>query len=94
MAGDKTIEGRLNKQEAKYELIKPGKIMTFIGDRGEFDVIVKNVRKYNTFREMLQSENIDNILPCIENVEQAVDAYKKIYGEKDVETGVISIEFD
>jgi len=93
--GQKTIEGRIKK--GWYELIKPGDhiIVHNEEETDSVEVLVKDVRTYISIKEMLEQENIKNILPDVETVEQGIGVYQKFYTkEQQKEFGVIAIEVE
>nr|QBK92836.1 MAG: ASC-1 like domain protein [Pithovirus LCPAC401] len=92
-SGLKTIEGRLDKETGKYRLIKSGGKITFTDGDERLEVRIKAVRKYNSFRDMLTHENMSKILPDVNNLEDGIDVYRKIYGNEDRIMGVLAIEF-
>ncbi|MCX6811142.1 MAG: ASCH domain-containing protein [Candidatus Berkelbacteria bacterium] len=73
--GLKTVEGRLNK--GKFAEIEIGDVLMMLPGGKKFRVIGK--RKYKTFKEMLKSEGIKNILPDQDNVEDAIKIYRRFY---------------
>lgn len=93
--GVKTIEGRL--QKGLYSELKPGDhILVYKQDESEYvEVVVLDVRRYRSFAEMLDNENIQKILPDVQTNEAGVMAYRKFYSvEKEVEFGVLAIEVE
>ncbi|MFH0905296.1 MAG: ASCH domain-containing protein [bacterium] len=91
--GQKTIEGRLKKGE--YANLKTGDHIVVQNDdeTDSVEVIVKDVRPYPTLLEMLSREKLNEILPDIKNIDQAMQAYRQFYTpEQEAEFGVIAIE--
>jgi ASC-1-like (ASCH) protein len=75
--GLKTVEGRLNK--GKFAEIEIGDILTMRPGNKKFRVTGR--RQYKTFKEMLEAEGIKNVLPDKNNIEEAIQVYKKFYKE-------------
>jgi ASC-1-like (ASCH) protein len=93
--GQKTIEGRLHKEE--YKLLKIGDHI-IVQSREESDsaeIVVGDIRKYHSFQEMLQNEDLKKVLPEVETIEEGVAVYRKFYtDEEQEEFGVIAIQFN
>ncbi|MDV3103805.1 ASCH domain-containing protein [Thermococcus waiotapuensis] len=88
--GRKKIEGRL--YDEKRQGIKPGDTIIF---EDKLMCVVKDVRVYSSFREMLESEGIENVLPGVKDVEEGVKIYRKFYSEeKEKKYGVVAIEVE
>ena len=94
--GTKKAEGRLNK--GIFSKLKVGDIIIWINSatlhnkKLKCKVVVTYIKKYDTFRDLLQGENIDKVLPNIKNMDQGVGIYRQYYSEKDEqENGVIAI---
>jgi len=87
--GQKTVEGRLNK--GKFASIQKGDILILAPENIEFEVIKKNI--YNSFKEMIQSEGVKNVIPDKTNIEEAIKVYYKFYtAEQENEFGVSAIK--
>lgn len=85
--GQKTVEGRLNK--GGFAKIEKGDSLVLENNKFE---IIEN-KKYNSFREMIISEGIENVIPDKENIDEAVDVYYKFYTKKqEKEFGVCAIK--
>jgi len=88
--GKKRIEGRL--YDEKRQKIQPGDTIIF---ENRLMCVVKDVRVYSSFREMLERESIENVLPGVENVEEGVKVYRRFYPEeKERKYGVVAIEVE
>ncbi|WP_010479551.1 ASCH domain-containing protein [Thermococcus zilligii] len=88
--GRKKIEGRL--YDEKRQGIKPGDTIIF---EDRLMCVVKDVRVYSSFREMLESEGIENVLPGVGDIEEGVKVYRKFYSEeKERKYGVVAIEVE
>ena len=64
MKGRKTIEGRLNK--GVFKKLKNGDDIKFCNGDDMIEGKVININKYNSFRDMLTSEEINKILPDVQ----------------------------
>ncbi len=64
MKGSKTIEGRLNK--GVFKKLKNGDDIKFCNGDDMIEGKVININKYNSFRDMLTSEEINKILPDVQ----------------------------
>jgi ASC-1-like (ASCH) protein len=71
--GQKRVEGR--KNSAKYHSIKPGDQIRFFNGDASFLVIVTEIRSYQTLEAYLQDVGIENALPGIKSLEEAVKVY-------------------
>ena len=91
--GEKTAEGRL--QKGIYAKLKKGDIVIFFNKKteDEFKAEIVNVNKYETFKNMLEKEGLDNVLPGIDNVKDGVGVYRQFYDEeREQELGVVAIQ--
>ncbi|AAL80579.1 ASCH domain-containing protein [Pyrococcus furiosus DSM 3638] len=87
----KKIEGRL--YDEKRRQIKPGDVISFEG--GKLKVRVKAIRVYNSFREMLEKEGLENVLPGVKSIEEGIQVYRRFYDEeKEKKYGVVAIEIE
>ncbi|CAD5245357.1 ASCH domain-containing protein [Thermococcus camini] len=88
--GRKRIEGRL--YDEKRQAIRPGDEIVF---ENKLVCVVKDVRVYSSFREMLEKEGIENVLPGVGSVEEGVKVYRRFYSdEKEKKYGVAAIEVE
>lgn len=86
--GLKTVEGRLNK--GKFAEIEIGDVLIMRPEGKKFRVIGKRI--YKTFKEMIESEGIKNVLPDKDNMADAIKAYRKFYRESaEKKFGVLAI---
>ncbi|EAY14327.1 Archaea-specific enzyme related to ProFAR isomerase, putative [Trichomonas vaginalis G3] len=80
--GKKTIEGRLEREE--WSKIKPGDIIEFYnsdtGSKRAFQVKVVDIKKYSSFKSLINTEGLNNILPGVTSLEEGIKIYEKIYG--------------
>ncbi|NJE30162.1 ASCH domain-containing protein [Thermococcus sp. 18S1] len=88
--GRKRIEGRL--YDEKRQGIRPGDEIIF---ENKLVCVVKDVRVYSSFREMLEKEGLENVLPGVGSVEDGVRVYRRFYSEeKERKYGVAAIEVE
>lgn len=86
--GTKTVEGRLNK--GKFAAAQVGDHV-LLNETTEFVIIGKN--QYLTFKEMIETEGLKNVIPNVETVEQAVQVYYGFYTpEQEKEFGVVALK--
>ncbi len=76
-SGKKTVEGRLGKD--KYFALQKGDLIKI----NDLEVEVLGVRKYDSFRDMLMKEGIENVIPDAKDLESAVNVYYKFYSKED-----------
>jgi ASC-1-like (ASCH) protein len=91
--GQKTIEGRIKKGE--YQFLKTGDHIVVCNEEetDSVEVLVKDLRNYNSVREMLECEPLKKVLPNVDTVDQGIEIYKQFYTEEQQqEFGVIAIE--
>ena len=91
--GQKTIEGRIKK--GYYKFIKPGGHIVIYNEEetDSVEVIVKEVRDYRTFRELLENEAIAEVLPNVKTVDEGIEVYRKFYTtEQEKEFGVVALK--
>jgi len=89
-AGKKRIEGRL--YDEKRQAIKPGDEIIF---ENKLMCVVKDVRIYSSFKEMLEKEGLENVLPGVKSIEEGVKVYRRFYSEeKEKKYGVAAIEVE
>ena len=89
MEGRKTIEGRLNK--GKFNKIRVGDILQIDPEGAQFKIISKNI--YSSFKEIIEKEGIENVIPDKKEIDDAVDVYYGFYTKKqEKEFGVVAIK--
>ena len=98
-SGKKKAEGRLNK--GIFEKLNIGDIVVWFtmnketNEKMEFSSEIIDKQRYNTFREMLENEGLENVLPDknVESIEDGVSVYRRWYNE-DMEKkfGVLAIK--
>ncbi|XP_045799918.1 uncharacterized protein LOC123894083 [Trifolium pratense] len=85
--GLKTIEGRCASD--KYNRIELGNLI-LLNKSVVFEV--QGVRRYPSFFNMLETENLGEVLPGVESVEEGVKIYRRFYTEEKEQTnGVLAI---
>jgi len=88
--GKKKVEGRL--YDEKRRQINPGDAIVF---EGKLKVRVKSIRRYSSFKEMLEREGIERVLPGVHNIEEGVRIYRQFYTEEEEKNyGVVAIEIE
>lgn len=75
-SGEKTLECRVNYPELRG--IKKGESLNFFWEHISLIVEVVDVRRYDTFKEMLSKENVNKLVPGMTR-EQALIEYESIY---------------
>jgi len=93
--GQKTIEGRIKK--GLYREIAVGDhIVVFNKDETDkVEVLVKRIKNYSSFKEMLETEPFKKILPDVDYVEQGIEVYKQFYdSEQEKQFGVVVLEVE
>ena len=92
--GLKTIDGRKNK--GIFKKMKVGEIIKWINnDFNNRSILTKITRitEYDTFKKMLETEGLNNVLPSIYDIETGLSIYYKYYTKEDeIEYGVLAIE--
>jgi ASC-1-like (ASCH) protein len=84
--GKKTVEGRLGKD--KYFSLQKGDLIKI----NNLEVEVVGVTKYSSFKDMLITEGIENVIPDAKDLDGAVNVYYKFYSKEDEKTfGVAGI---
>ena len=87
VSGQKTIEGRINK--GKFSDLQIGDCL-FINQ--SIFKIVKDIKKFESFQQMLCSCGIVNIVPDAENITDAIAIYHQFYTpQQELEFGVLGI---
>jgi ASC-1-like (ASCH) protein len=96
-SGKKKIEGRLfdgdwktlqPDDNIKWYIIRDGFTYTHVSK-------IKEIKRYKTFKEMLEVEGLENVLPGVKTIEEGVSIYYSFPGfkekEKNPKIGVIAI---
>jgi ASC-1-like (ASCH) protein len=88
------VEGRVNSE--KYSFLKCGDIikLTKKNDETKFLYLeVKDIRRYATFRKMIENETLPKVLPGIKNIADGVKVYRQFYSEQlEKQYGVVGME--
>jgi len=88
LSGQKTIEGRLNY--GKFKDLEVGDVLHIGPDEIKFTIERLNV--YRSFREMIQNEGIENVVPDKNTIDEAVEVYYRFYTkEQEEEFGALAI---
>lgn len=86
--GTKTVEGRLNK--GKFAEAQVGDHV-LLNESVNFLIVAKTA--YLSFKEMIESEGLKNVIPNVETVDSAVQVYYKFYtSEQEKEFGVVALK--
>jgi ASC-1-like (ASCH) protein len=88
-SGKKTVEGRLNR--GAFSRIRVGDQITWVHKNLKCRTTVQSIHHYPSFKQMIEEEGIQNILPNIDSVDQGVDLYHQYYSPKDESNGVVAI---
>ncbi|MBP6911797.1 MAG: ASCH domain-containing protein [Candidatus Pacebacteria bacterium] len=87
--GQKTIEGRLNK--GKFKDLKTGDVLLVGPEEKKF--LIEMTTIYKSFREMIEKEGIENVIPDKDNIYEAESVYYGFYTkEQEKEFGVLAIK--
>lgn len=94
-SGVKTIEGRC--AVPLYMKIKAGDMVRFFyRSNASDDVICEVIRvsKYQTFKDMLIAEGVNNCVPTATSLERALEVYHSFpkFREKELEYGVLALQ--
>jgi ASC-1-like (ASCH) protein len=88
--GIKTVEGRLNK--SKFKEMKEGNEL-YLNQEMKLRVTKKTL--YPSFREMIESEGVQNVIPNAHNLDEAEAVYYQFYSKEDERMyGVVGIEIE
>lgn len=93
--GQKTVEGRLCKEW--YQQVCEGDhiIVQNMDETDSVEVVVKDVRRHDTIRDMLEQEDMRRLLPNVESVEDGLKIYRQFYTEEqERQYGVVAIEVE
>jgi len=103
LAGEKTIETRLGKERflnfksgdeisIREDAWENGEIVRSIPGRAK--IVVTNVQRFATFREMFDHLDYKQIIPSANSVDEAVKSYELYYSTSDErQYGVVAISF-
>lgn len=76
-SGKKIVEGRLGKD--KYFSLVKGDLIKI----NNLEIEVIGVKKYTSFKEMLVTEGIKNVIPDAKDLEDAINVYYRFYSKED-----------
>jgi len=86
--GQKTVEGRLNK--GKFSRMQVGDHLLI---NNEFKFKIERKTNYDSFRDMVEAEGVENVVPDKKEKEEATNVYYKFFTkEQEREIGVVAIE--
>lgn len=96
-AGEKTAEGRIAKE--KYLQLRPGDTITFHNAANEEEMVavrVRQVRRYDSFRAMLEVEGVAAMLPGMTSLDEAIRVYESFGDYKTAvqQYGAVAIRFE
>ena len=91
--GEKKIEGRLNR--GLFRKINKGDIVVWINRDQKVKVRITDKKVYKSFREMIEKEGLDKVLPSIKTIDDGVNVYRQYFSEMDeMSNGVVAIIMD
>ena len=91
-SGKKTIEGRVNA--GLFARLEKNNVIQWLHQNMKCKVKIIDIRKYDSFRTMLEKEGLDKILPNIDNIDDGVKLFRKYYSEEKERNGVVAIEME
>lgn len=74
-SGKKTVEGR--KNAPKYQVYKPGDLLTFVCGKEKLETVITQIKKYKTVEDYLRKETLKKALPCVKTVQEGVEMYNR-----------------
>ncbi|WP_218814639.1 ASCH domain-containing protein [Rickettsiella endosymbiont of Dermanyssus gallinae] len=88
----KTVEGRLAKE--KFSAMQVGDLLEFVSGGDRILTKILEIKKFPTFKEMLEYYGVNQCLPGIDNLDEAVSIYHAFPGYRDAEVllGVLGIK--
>ncbi len=95
LRGVKRIEGRL--YDEKRRAFRVGDLLEVIrsDEALSFYAVIRGMRLYKSFEEMLAVEGLENVLPGVYSIEEGVGVYRRFYGESDEKRwGVVALEVE
>ena len=95
--GRKPVEARV--AIPMFEKWQAGDTIRFFSRRNpKVEVIVKIIRKnhYKTFRQMLEVEGVENLIPDVKSINEGERLYMKIpkYAEREKQYGVLAFRLE
>lgn len=93
--GLKTIEGRVRKGWYADVQVDDEIVVSNVEETDSVEVVVTRVAKYDSIKNMLESEPLKQMLPDVETVEEGIEVYRRFYtAELEAEFGMVSIEVE
>ena len=88
----KTVEGRLAKE--KFSAMQAGDLLEFVSEGDRILTKILEIKKFPTFKQMLEHYGVNQCLPDINNLDEAVSIYHAFPGYRDAEVllGVLGIK--
>lgn len=95
-SGQKTIEGRINKGVFDGRRLQPGHRFCFFNQESRVYCRVKQVSVFSSFRDMLINTGVNNCLPGVRSLDEAVRIYDRIpnYNELAQQFGVVALHLE
>ena len=91
----KRIEGRLKRGYFQKNILNKNDIIIFINKEDQCLVRITDIIEYINAQEYLENEILDNIIPDISSISDALKHYAKFYSKKKLEnTIMIAIRFN
>ena len=92
--GSKTIEGRT--YSPFFQKIEVGDRLKLFNREKWVLCEIKALRRYETFRQMLEKETLQRVLPGHLNIDTAIQMYRKFphFEENEKRYGVVAIEIE
>lgn len=94
--GQKTIEGRIASHQ--FRQIQTGDVIEFANPRSSARAatLVTGSQIYPGFREMLEQEDLNSLLPDCETVAEGLDIYHSFprFKQRARKSGVIAVHFE
>jgi ASC-1-like (ASCH) protein len=91
----KNIEGRIREGLYKEVVLGDHIVVCNNEETDSVEFLVKDVRRYVSFQEMLEKEPFKKILPDVESINEGIGIYKKFYDPaEEKEFGVVAIEVE
>ncbi len=92
--GSKTVEGRI--ASATFRNMKVGETIKFFDPKNPKNYVIVEVthnNRYRTFRDMLQKEGVQNMIPDCNDLDSGVKLYERIpsYAERCKKSGCVGI---
>ncbi|AYV76243.1 MAG: ASCH domain protein [Terrestrivirus sp.] len=89
--GDKTIEGRLNKNIFSKFVV--GDYVVFENKNDSCKTQIVGINEYKSFEEYLDNKGLEKTLPSVKTIEAGISVYRQYYSEEDEKKyGVLAIE--